>query len=614
MKLRLAAAIPVYLLIYTLCYFSAYLLRFDFSIADQFLARFMATLPYVLLLKLSMNFVTGEWRRAFRYASIGDVFNVFVGASATAALLYVANFVFFIDTAIPRSVILIDMTLTILSAGLLRMSVRLFREQLLPSLSREQRKRTLIYHSDKEGIGILRTLQATGGDFQVVAFVDESPRNVNSVIAGIPVYPSNLGWKRLAQKLRAQHILIPGTVPGRVMRELVKQCAQAGLKTHIIPTVPELVDGRYKVSVRDVTVSDLLRREPAQLDFEAIRDYVSNKRVLVTGAAGSIGSELCRQIVDLNPASLVAVDQSEFGMFTIQQELQLRRPDVPLHLAIADVANRPSMSRIFEAREPQLVFHAAAYKHVPLMEDNPVEAIRNNILGTKVLVDLSGEHGVERFVFISTDKAVRPSNVMGATKLVSEKYVQAGSRKCDTQYISVRFGNVLNSAGSVVPTFRRQIAAGGPITVTHPDMERFFMIIPEAVQLVLQAGAIGSAGDVLILEMGEPVKIIDLAKDMICLSGLSFPDDIDIEFTGIRPGEKLREELFYFAEEGTKKVHDKIFCASREAPQSAQMEIDISSLLQATTVSDLEATRVLREIVARYVAADDAPKRLKSAA
>ena len=203
MKLRLAAAIPVYLLIYTLCYFSAYLLRFDFSIADQFLARFMATLPYVLLLKLSMNFVTGEWRRAFRYASIGDVFNVFVGASATAALLYVANFVFFIDTAIPRSVILIDMTLTILSAGLLRMSVRLFREQLLPSLSREQRKRTLIYHSDKEGIGILRTLQATGGDFQVVAFVDESPRNVNSVIAGIPVYPSNLGWKRLAQIGRA---------------------------------------------------------------------------------------------------------------------------------------------------------------------------------------------------------------------------------------------------------------------------------------------------------------------------------------------------------------------------------------------------------------------------
>ena len=611
MKLRLAVAVPAYLLIYTLCYFSAYSLRFDFSIADEYLARFTATLPFVLVLKLAIIFTTGEWRRVFRYASIGDVVNVFVGASATAALLYVSNFLFFIDTAIPRSVILIDMVLTILSAGMLRISVRLLREQVLPSFSREQRKRTLIYRSNKEGIGILRTLQATGGDFQVVAFVDESPENGSSVIAGIPVYTSEVGWQRLAQKLRAQHILVPSTVPGGVMRELVSQCAQAGLKTHIIPTVPELVDGRYKVSVRDVTVSDLLRRETAEPDFEAIRDYVSNKRVLVTGAAGSIGSELCRQIIDLKPASLVVVDQSEFGMFTIQQELQQRCPDVPLHLAIADVANRPSMSRIFEAREPQLVFHAAAYKHVPLMEDNPVEAIRNNILGTKVLVDLSGESNVERFVFISTDKAVRPSNVMGATKLVSEKYVQAGSRKCDTQYISVRFGNVLNSAGSVVPTFRQQIAAGGPITVTHPEMERFFMIIPEAVQLVLQAGAIGSAGDVLILEMGDPVKIVDLAKDMICLSGLSFPDDIDIEFSGIRPG---REELFYYAEEGTKKVHDKIFCASREAPQTVQMENDIKRLLEATTVSDREATRVLRETVARYVADDDAPNQLKSAA
>ncbi|MBT4865570.1 MAG: polysaccharide biosynthesis protein, partial [Planctomycetaceae bacterium] len=579
MKLRLAVAVPAYLLIYTLCYFSAYSLRFDFSIADEFFARFTATLPFVLALKLSIIFTTGEWRRAFRYASMGDVVNVFVGSAVAAALLYVSNFLFFIDAAIPRSVILIDMVLTILSAGMVRISVRLLREQVLPSFSREQRKRTLIYRSNKEGIGILRTLQATGGDFQVVAFVDESPENGSSVIAGVPVYTSDVGWLRLAQKLRAQHILVPSTVPGGVMRELVSQCAQAGLKTHIIPTVPELVDGRYKVSVRDVTVSDLLRREPAELDFEAIRDYVSNKRVLVTGAAGSIGSELCRQIIDLKPASLVVVDQSEFGMFTIQQELEQRCPDVPLHLAIADVANRPSMSRIFEAREPQLVFHAAAYKHVPLMEDNPVEAIRNNILGTKVLVDLSGDCNVERFVFISTDKAVRPSNVMGATKLVSEKYVQSGSRKCDTQYISVRFGNVLNSAGSVVPTFRQQIAAGGPITVTHPEMERFFMIIPEAVQLVLQAGAIGAAGDVLILEMGEPVKIVDLAKDMICLSGLSFPDDIDIEFSGIRPGEKLREELFYYAEEGTKKVHDKIFCASREAPQTVQMDNDIRSLL-----------------------------------
>jgi FlaA1/EpsC-like NDP-sugar epimerase len=511
-------------------------------------------------------------------------------------------------------VILIDWMLVVLAAGLLRISIRLFREQLQPLWNRGQQKRTLIYSSNKHGIGILRTLQATGHDFKVVAFIDENPRRINTVIAGVPVYPANLGWKRLAQMLRSQHLLIPSSVPGKVVRKLVAQCAEADLKTHIIPTVPELLDGRYKVSIRDVTVTDLLRRAPANLDFASIREYVSNKRVLVTGAAGSIGSELCRQIIDLQPAALVAVDQSEFGIFSIQQELQARCPTVPLDVTVADVANRSTMSRVFEARQPQLVFHAAAYKHVPLMERNPIEAIRNNVFGTKILVDLCGESGVERFVFISTDKAVRPSNVMGSTKLVSEKYVQAGSLTWDTQYISVRFGNVLNSAGSVVPTFRDQIAAGGPITVTHPDMERFFMTIPEAVQLVLQAGAIGSSGDVLILEMGEPVKIVDLAKDMIGLSGLHYPDDIDIVFTGIRPGEKLREELFYDAEEGTKKVHDKIFCASRVAPPPAMIHSDINRLVNAIEAGELEATRALRETVDRYVAADQTHKRLKSAA
>ena len=567
MKRRLAAAVPAYALMYGLCYYAAYLLRLDFEVSELYVERVTATLPLVVLLKLATNFATGEWRRAYRYSSIGDVFNIFVGASAAALLMYVANHTIFGATPIPRSVILIDLTLTILAAGLFRVLVRWFLEQFLPQVRRERRKRTLIYRSNREGIGILRTLQATGGEFQVVAFVDENPQRFNAVIAGIPVYTASAGWKRLSQKLRAQHILIPSTTPGRVVRELLKQCAAAGLKTHIIPTVPELVDGRYKVSVRDVTVSDLLRREPAELDFRAIREYVSGKRVLVTGAAGSIGSELCRQIIELSPAALIAVDQSESGIFGIQSEFEARRSTVGLHPAIADVTNRPAMARLFEAHQPQIVFHAAAYKHVPLMESNPIEAIRNNVLGTRIVVDLAGENSVERFVFISTDKAVRPSNVMGGTKLISEKYVQAASQRWQTQYMSVRFGNVLNSAGSVVPTFRRQISVGGPITVTHPEMERFFMTIPEAVQLVLQAGAIGSSGDVLILEMGEPVKIVDLAKDMICLSGLSYPDDVDIVFTGVRPGEKLQEELFYFAEEGTKKIHDKIFCASRTAPQ-----------------------------------------------
>ena len=614
MKLRLAASVPIYLVIYTLCYYSAYLLRFDFSLADKYTAMFAQTLPVVLLIKFTTNITTKEWRRAFRYASIADVLNVFVGATATAVLLYAANFTIFTNSHIPRSVILIDWMLVVLVSGLLRISVRLYREQLQPLWNQGKQQRTLIYTSNKDGISILRTLQATSHDFKVVAFIDESPSRANTVIAGVPVYTSKRGWKRLGQKLRSQHVLIPSTVPGKDVRKLVALCAEAGLKTHIIPTVPELLGGRYKISVRDVTVTDLLRRAPANLDFAAIREYVSNKRVLVTGAAGSIGSELCRQIIDLQPAAFIALDQSEFGIFSMQQELQTRCPDVPLHMKVADVANRSTISRGFEAHQPQLVFHAASYKHVPLMEQNPIEAIRNNIFGTKILVDLCGEHGVERFVFISTDKAVRPSNVMGSTKLVSEKYVQAGSLTWETRYMAVRFGNVLNSAGSVVPTFRDQIASGGPITVTHPDMERFFMTIPEAVQLVLQAGAIGSSGDVLVLEMGDPVKIFDLAKDMIDISGLNYPDDIDIAFTGIRPGEKLQEELFYDFEEDTKKIHDKIFCASRVAPQPAMIQSDIIRLQNAIEISEIEATRTLHEIVARHVASNQTHKHLKSAA
>jgi len=348
-----------------------------------------------------------------------------------------------------------------------------------------------------------------------------------------------------------------------------------------------------------------LRREPAQLDMAGIRGCVSGRCVLVTGAAGSIGSELCRQILALQPKSLVLIDQSESGIFAMEQEFaSYPETQIALHYLIADVEDKQSMARAMNVHRPQLMFHAAAYKHVPLMESNPQEAIRNNVLGTKNVVDLADKFGVERFVLISTDKAVRPSNIMGATKLVAEKYLQAIADSSSTSFITVRFGNVLNSVGSVVPTFRRQILAGGPISVTHPDMVRYFMTIPEAVQLVLQAGAIGSSGDVLILDMGKPVKIVDLAKDMIGLSGLKCPDDIEIVFTGIRPGEKLYEELFYGSEEGDKQVHEKIFCASRNGVRIHDVHRHIDRLETALQAGNQKSAAVLHEIVAHYVTED----------
>ena len=374
--------------------------------------------------------------------------------------------------------------------------------------------------------------------------------------------------------------------------------------------------GRFKLAIRDVTISDLLRREPAELDFDAIRGEISGRTILVTGAAGSIGSELCRQIIQLNPAKIILLDQSETGLFYVQQELIQANWESDSEYVIADVVNEGAIRKVLSKHKPQIIFHAAAYKHVPLMEDHPQEAIRNNIMGTRNLADLASEYDVESFVLISTDKAVRPTSVMGSTKLVSEIYLQAKSTISKTRFLTVRFGNVLNSAGSVVPTFRKQIEEGGPVRVTHPDMERFFMTIPEAVQLVLQAETIGSSGDILILDMGEQIKIVDLAKDMITLSGLNYPEDIDIEFTGIRPGEKLYEELLYDSEKNATKVHDKLFCATRQEVITMEMVSKNFKILETCINGEAETVKkTLAQIVAQYVELElSANEKMKSAA
>ncbi|MDA0835487.1 MAG: nucleoside-diphosphate sugar epimerase/dehydratase [Planctomycetota bacterium] len=608
MKHRLVAVLPLYFALYCICYYCAFLLRFDFEPSAGRIAQFWNTLPFVLLIKAMVCGMTGEWRRTLRYATLADMLWIIAGASLAVPCVYGLNSLELFERQIPQSVIIIDTMLTILASGLLRTMIRYYEEILRPwwSISgneRRGREATLIYGIDSTAINLYRAVKTAKNNFRTVGFVtDESRRHRKTLLAGVPVFSIRLGWKRLCKKLRVSHLLIPSTLSGKRIRQLLQYCSDSNVKAHVIPAVDEIVSGRYKLTIRDVNIADLLRREPADLDRVAIQGYVTGRRVLVTGAAGSIGSELCRQILDLNPAELIFVDQSEFGMFSIEQELKEIDTSVRTHFVLADVVDENSMRRVMVKFRPELVFHAAAYKHVPLMEDHPQEAIRNNILGTKTVVDLADEFRVQRFVMISTDKAVRPTSIMGSSKLVAEKYLQAVSERSSTQFITVRFGNVLNSAGSVVPTFRRQIEAGGPITVTHPDMVRFFMTIPEAVQLVLQAGAIGTSGDVLILDMGEPVKIVDLAKDMIFLSGLKFPEDIDIVFTGMRPGEKLYEELFYSAEQGAVKVHDKIFCARREPISWDEIVHDMNVLKSVIYSPAPEARNVLTGIVDRFVA------------
>jgi FlaA1/EpsC-like NDP-sugar epimerase len=343
------------------------------------------------------------------------------------------------------------------------------------------------------------------------------------------------------------------------------------------------------------------------LDLNGIRSVLADRVILVTGAAGSIGSEVCRQLLTFGPRRIVLLDQSEFGIFQMEQEFeslhhQMDRYKCQLEFIVEDITDPHAMTRLFMQHRPAVVFHAAAYKHVPLMETNPQAAVRNNVFGTRVLVDLAHKFSVERFVMISTDKAVRPTNVMGATKLIAEQYLHSVSSRSKTRFITVRFGNVLNSAGSVVPTFRRQIEEGGPVTVTDPEMQRYFMTIPEAVQLVLQSGAVGEGGDVLILDMGEPVKIVDLAKDMIRLSGQEYPTDIDIVYTGLRPGEKLYEELFYETEVNSSRVHEKILRAPRAADvKPSVVEAELLQLSQHLHASREELREVLWQVTSRIV-------------
>ena len=594
MKYRLIATLPLYLALYALSLTAAFLLRFDLEIDADVTHRLLDSLPLALCAKGVMFIATREWRRRHRYTTMNDIVSIVATASLSSAILLAVHLSGAMGNSLPRSVIAIDWLLTILCTSLLRAAVRVVLESSRYGDAKPTKLRTLVFGTDSKSIAILRALQSAKSEYKVVALVDLS--------GGVPVVTSRRGVAQIARRFDASHLLIPNGIPGHTVRELHQVCQEEGLTARVIPDVNEIVAGRVKLTLRDVTISDLLRREPTQLDMASIIGCIADKTVLVTGAAGSIGSECCRQIVDLKPKTLILVDQSEFGMFQIEQELVAQKiTDVNLVYIISDVNDQITLGRVFGEYLPDLVFHAAAYKHVPLMEHNVQIAIRNNVLGTKSIVDLADRFGVERFVMISTDKAVRPTSIMGSTKLVGEKYLQAVATKSTTKFITVRFGNVLNSAGSVVPTFRRQILEGGPITVTHPDMTRFFMTIPEAVQLVLQAGAIGDSGEVLILDMGEPVKIVDLARDMIGLSGLRYPEDVDIVFTGLRPGEKMYEELFYGNEKSAKKIHEKIFCAEREPIQPSLIKRHIQELERASRGTSAEAREAIQSVVASYV-------------
>jgi FlaA1/EpsC-like NDP-sugar epimerase len=445
--------------------------------------------------------------------------------------------------------------------------------------------------------------------FHPVAFIDDHPRKLHAQIRGIPVVGDRHQIAGVVKSFNIHKIVIAmPTVSGQVIREIVDICKATGIQPSTLPGIHEILNGRVRVdSIRDIRIEDLLRRDPIETDIVEVLQFLKDKKILITGAGGSIGSELCRQIFRCRPAQIILIGHGENSVFNIQQELEqfvqgLKKNGVPqidipcISTFIADIRFRDRLKFAFEQFRPDAIFHAAAHKHVPLMELNSPEAITNNVLGTKNLLDLALQYDVKHFVMISTDKAVNPTNIMGASKRIAEMLVLQAARESGKSFVAVRFGNVLGSRGSVVPTFKKQIVAGGPVTVTHPDICRYFMTIPEAVQLVLQAAVLGRGGEVLMLNMGEPVKIVDLAKELIRLSGYEVNKDIDIVFTGLRPGEKLFEELFVPGEEYENTEHQKLFVVKNASRIIAKNLNDrINALCQAADKNDSNTIKLLLE-------------------
>ena len=504
-----------------------------------------------LLVKPIVFYFFGLYRRMWIYASIKELRLIVVAvttASVVVSLIIVLLLAFQTLPGFPRSALLIDWLLTLVLVGGFRFSLRIISEtQNVSSISYKGNRRVLIVGAGDAGALVVREMQKNSQlRLTPVCFLDDDPNKQKKQIHGVPVVGTLSELARIVQIRHIHEVIIAiPSAPGEVIRRVTDACRMKGIPFRTMPGIFELIGGKVNVNrLREVEIEDLLRRAPTHIDEGKIGTSLSGKRVIVTGAGGSIGSELCRQIARWGPSALILLGHGENSIFETLLDLEENFPSVPLHPVIADVRDIDRINTVFDRLRPQVVFHTAAHKHVPLMESNIEEAVTNNVLGTRNVVEASLSYGIDELVLISTDKAIRPSSIYGAAKRLSELIVLDAAQRSGRAFSVVRFGNVLGSRGSVVPLFKRQIARGGPITITHPDMKRYFMTIPEAVHLVLQASSIGAGGEVFVLNMGEQIRILDLAEDLIRLSGLEPGKDVDIVFTGIRPGEKLSEELW----------------------------------------------------------------------
>jgi FlaA1/EpsC-like NDP-sugar epimerase len=585
----------------------AFLLKFDGFIPDYLHQTVVVTIFTALAVKLPFFYLYGLYDFSWSLVGIFELFSVF--QAVTFSSLFLSAFLFlershYILGEIPRTFLIIDYIITLFFVGGFRAFLRV-KNQIFERNGKHG-DRILIVGAGKEGEQIVREILSDGNQRKLpIGFIDDDPAKKGIHIHGIKVLGGKDKIGEIVKRYKVKEILIANpSAPAKYIREIVEAARNSGVKSiKILPSLSDLLSGRVTLSLmRDVRVEDLLGREPVEINTESIESYIRNKIVLVTGAAGSIGSELSLQIAKFGPSRLILIDQEETSLFRMVMKLEGSFPDVPISYYVADVKDRLKMEKIFSTHLPQVVFHAAAYKHVPVMEENADEAVKNNVFGTLTVAETALAFGTGKFVLISTDKAVNPTSVMGATKRVAEMIVLKLNERGVTKFVAVRFGNVLGSRGSVLPIFQEQIRRGGPVTVTHPEMKRYFMTVTEAVLLVLQAGAMGEGGEVFVLDMGEPVKIVDLAKEAIRLSGFEPDRDIPIVYTGIRPGEKLFEELLT-AEEGTEATkHRKIFRARLSFElQDGNFTENLMKLEALSKIGDNEGiVEVLQKMIPTY--------------
>ncbi|MGE0534561.1 MAG: polysaccharide biosynthesis protein [Pirellulales bacterium] len=599
---RVFAFLVLHAVVFALSYFLAFLVRLDWPFPDFTWTLFWITLPMVVVIKLTLFHALGQCHSSWLHLTFADLARLLGAASLASMAIATADYFGGQNYHVPRGILLLDWGITIFLLGGLRALPRLALQEIRPLFERKGYRRALVVGANAAGESLTRQIHSDPlVKYLIVGYLDDDLSRHGTRLGGVPVLGRPDDAPKFATSLGAEDVLvISGNLPGKRLRALMRRCEESGLKLRVLPAVDELLHGAVRVQVRDVEINDLLGRDAIELNCDAIEQMLAGRTVLVTGAGGSIGSEICRQVLRFHPQKLVLLERGENSLFLMERELRSGQFDTALCACVADIRDEARLAEILQTHRPDVIFHAAAFKHVPLMEDNPGEAIKNNVLGTRQLVEMADHFGVGNFVMISTDKAVNPSSIMGVSKHLAERFVHAFAETSATKYVVVRFGNVLASAGSVVPIFQEQIRRGGPVTVTHPEIERFFMTIPEASQLVLQAAAMGGAGQIFVLDMGDPVKIVDLARDLIRLSGFKPDEDIEIVFSGLRPGEKLYEELYFDSEEKLPTPHPKVFVAYHRPYALEDVTQSIEELgALADGPMDALLTR-LKEIVPEY--------------